>query len=905
MTLYVKKERLESVDSNVGYNLDELQPIDNGHVTSAVDDFVESVNNAENLKNTATESNGSEENTVLQDQNEPCGDEKETMISINDVPDIPNDSEVLDSKSDKVLDELLEEAKLRDSDLLSDENEINIEDDIGFVDEFTNFVFNDIENSAPKADDSKSKQNRFTDPLFEGSPYTLGVVILLICCFVIRFRLPDEAISYLLRLLACILPLGHTLSGSLYHFRKTIRLFTDCLIPSLTYHCNSCYEIVGKNEKNCPSCNNSLTESRSRAYFMQLKLVSQLQALWKNKEFCDMVRKHRFEHFENNKEDKLSDIYDGLLYKRLFQNDGILSSPNNLSFSLNTDGAPLFKSSNISIWPVYMLINELPITQRKKRNYALFYGVWISCRKPQMWSFLKPLYEELNVLGSKGHTFCDYYGSTFDCKCFLLTCTCDLPARAIVYNCNQFNGDFSCWFCLQKGETFKHESGGISHVYPFKESPKDPPRTPKTVKRDVQLASTKIRNHESKTTVNGHKGKFWFMYLDNFDPIYSCVIDYMHGICLGVCKQLLTLWFDKKNKSESFSFFVKCNDVNSFLSRIKPTLYVTRIPKALNELSHWKSSEFRNFILYWGIPILKNVLTQEYFVHFCLLARSFFILSKEGTSKEELLVVESALLLFVENYQVLYGERFMTLNVHQLVHLTDCVRHTGPLYVNNCFIFEDLNGFIVKHIHGTQGVDTQITNIVCMLKVPPVLRELFLKDYDDGEEIVSLYNELTDSVTGRYKYLSEIEEGIRPIGNVFIKELTDSDRHCALKFGVHNVLVKCFYRINMYKKGFYVYGQAYDRLKKRQQNVVTYITRDSIKFGNVVFFIQSEEQNRIVNLAKVRLLPKIQSVGCVWQVGISDDVDFIPIQSIINVNNFVVINDQNYVCPSPNRYDRD
>ena len=47
-----------------------------------------------------------------------------------------------------------------------------------------------------------------------------------------------------------------------------------------------------------------------------------------------------------------------------------------------------------------------------------------------------------------------------------------------------------------------------------------------------------------------------------------------------------------------------------------------------------------------------------------------------------------------------------------------------------------------------------------MLKV---LRELFLKDYDDGEEIVSLYNELTDSVTGRYKYLSEIEEGNRPI----------------------------------------------------------------------------------------------------------------------------------------------
>lgn len=72
-----------------------------------------------------------------------------------------------------------------------------------------------------------------------------------------------------------------------------------------------------------------------------------------------------------------------------------------------------------------------------------------------------------------------------------------------------------------------------------------------------------------------------------------------------------------------------------------------------------------------------------------------------------------------------------------------------------------------------------------------------------------------------------------------------------------------------------------------------------------MFFIQSEEQNRIVNLAKVRLLPKVQYVGCVWQVDVSDKVEFIPIQSILNVNNFVVVNEQKYVCPSPNRYDRD
>lgn len=38
-------------------------------------------------------------------------------------------------------------------------------------------------------------------PLYKSTVWriTLGVVILLICCFVIRFRLPEEAISYLLQ----------------------------------------------------------------------------------------------------------------------------------------------------------------------------------------------------------------------------------------------------------------------------------------------------------------------------------------------------------------------------------------------------------------------------------------------------------------------------------------------------------------------------------------------------------------------------------------------------------------------------------------------------------------------------------------------------------------------------------
>ena len=37
-----------------------------------------------------------------------------------------------------------------------------------------------------------------------------------------------------------------------------------------------------------------------------------------------------------------------------------LSEPGNVSLLLNTDGVSMFKSSNISIWPIWLVINELP-----------------------------------------------------------------------------------------------------------------------------------------------------------------------------------------------------------------------------------------------------------------------------------------------------------------------------------------------------------------------------------------------------------------------------------------------------------------------------------------------------------------------------------------------------------------
>ena len=56
----------------------------------------------------------------------------------------------------------------------------------------------------------------------------------------------------------------------------------------------------------------------------------------------------------------VSDVYDGLKYKRQV----FLKNCNNISFIVNADGVAIFRSSKKSLWPVWLVVNELPPSER-------------------------------------------------------------------------------------------------------------------------------------------------------------------------------------------------------------------------------------------------------------------------------------------------------------------------------------------------------------------------------------------------------------------------------------------------------------------------------------------------------------------------------------------------------------
>ena len=57
----------------------------------------------------------------------------------------------------------------------------------------------------------------------------------------------------------------------------------------------------------------------------------------------------------------INDVYDGEGYQK---HALYLSHPAHVSLLLNTDGVALYRSSKVSIWPVWAVVNELPPTLR-------------------------------------------------------------------------------------------------------------------------------------------------------------------------------------------------------------------------------------------------------------------------------------------------------------------------------------------------------------------------------------------------------------------------------------------------------------------------------------------------------------------------------------------------------------
>ncbi|XP_075534303.1 uncharacterized protein LOC142568106 [Dermacentor variabilis] len=371
------------------------------------------------------------------------------------------------------------------------------------------------------------------------------------------------------------------------------------------------------NSAECSSCHSVRTTQslkKEGSFFFILNLATQLSHM------IERTKEELHESLEALKQPSstITDITKGHCYSKLREEQNLC--PDDLTLTINTDGSPVWKSSKTSVWPLQFIVNELPPHLRLK--HPVLAGLWFGRKHPEMQLFLQQFVNEVN---STGVVKWAHKGDIHVSKPYVLCVSVDAPARASVQNMVTFNGYFGCTWCLSPGE---HREGSMRYtlVSPIEQ------RTSDRVKSEMHLAS------RIKDTINGLKGPSALMNLKGLDLVNGYSVEYMHCVLQGVAKQLTETILSSSNSDQRFY-----SGAPSALSRtdlrllsIKPPNCITRLPRSIQERSHWKASEWRHWLLFYALPCLNEILPQEYWRHLSKLCEAIYMLLQEELTSFEI-----------------------------------------------------------------------------------------------------------------------------------------------------------------------------------------------------------------------------------------------------------------------------
>lgn len=304
-----------------------------------------------------------------------------------------------------------------------------------------------------------------------------------------------------------------------------------------------------------------------------------------------------------------------------------------------------------------------------------------------MKTFFYPLLKDLKKIHDEGGICIEKNGHQYRFLPLITQCSLDLPAKSKLQGIVNHNGYYACGYCLHSGVPIKSV------------------RSNKSVVRYIQKDDVSSRTHElfyevygnpTSTQTYGIKHSSCMTAAIGIDLVNLFSIDYLHCVLLGVTRKQLDLFLDTKNHTEKFYIPKKKQDaLNKRLTSIKPPIEIGRKPRSIFERSNFKGNELRSILLYYIRFCLEGLLPARYIDHIQLLSSAIYILLQEKISQEDLLLAESNLSQYADQFEKLYGRHNITMNVHLLRHISNAVRHLGPVWTQSTFGFEANNGVIV------------------------------------------------------------------------------------------------------------------------------------------------------------------------------------------------------------------
>ncbi len=219
-----------------------------------------------------------------------------------------------------------------------------------------------------------------------------------------------------------------------------------------THGCN------GYRYKRTVSCQDK--QGRQPSFFVladvekQIEYILQRKGAWGSVQTTTQYIKH------NHSSEDLGHIVDGLYYGSLCQPGHFLHDNDNISVLFNTDGVPLYSSSNVKLWPIFLASNELPLAARFARENMVLAAIWQGKDKQTFSLYMSAL----------GELMWDLHDESFlinlssverkpVVEVAVIAAVMDLQAKAYVLNMTMHNVHFGCSTCEEPGESVQQGKG--------------------------------------------------------------------------------------------------------------------------------------------------------------------------------------------------------------------------------------------------------------------------------------------------------------------------------------------------------------------------------------------------------------------------------------------------------------
>jgi len=190
--------------------------------------------------------------------------------------------------------------------------------------------------------------------------------------------------------------------------------------------------------------------------------------------------------------------------------------------------------------------------------------------------------------------------------------------------------------------------------------------------------------------------------------VTQVVLDYMHLVCLGVTKRLVSIWMKGPLLVRQGNTVITAISQNLELFKNFTPSEFTRRPRSLLEVARWKATEFRQFLLYTGIVALFGQLPAPMYDNFMILSVAVHILLHPTWCQQYNDYAKQLLSHFVEHFSQLYGRNMLVYNVHNLIHLADDAKLYGPLDNVSAFPFENFMRHLLRGVRKPSSALQQV-----------------------------------------------------------------------------------------------------------------------------------------------------------------------------------------------------